>query len=268
MKKINLKTHVLALSALMISPIVISNLYDDESTAQSDTANNCSCSEADISIGSVETSNVGLSLDGVGSNIADGSTKYVYRLKNDVSSNKINYSIKDLNHKELITYMRRNGFVNIDNLSLHELRRLNIAYNYDALFWDMHERTGFPVSLFFAYFVIEATRGGIETDLWANHWNPGGIKYRNGSGNSYVYKDDDCNGMCKFASVDNYASAVKLWSSVFNADRYELCKSEAKPLDICKCIKDAGYHADKSYKIRADIMKSYWSYRKNFPRNI
>lgn len=268
MKKINLKTHVLALSALMISPIVISNIYDDDTTTQTDATNKCSCSETDGSVSEVETSNVGLSLDNVGNNIADGSTIYVYRLKSDVISNKINYSIKDLNHKELISYMTGNGFVDIDNLSLHELRRLNIAYNYDALFWDMHERTGLPVSLFFAYFVFEATKGGIETDLWINHWNPGGIKHRSGSSNSYVYKNDDCNGMCKFASVDNYASAVKLWSSVFNADRYKLCKSKAKPLDICKCIKDAGYHGDKSYKIRADIMKSYWGYRKNFPKNI
>lgn len=159
--------------------------------------------------------------------------------------------------------MKQLGYKNLNGYSINELRRIMIAYEYDALFWDMREKTGLPISFFFAFFIFEATRDGLETEMWRNHWNPGGIKYK-GKYN-VVRKYDDCKGKCNFASMPNYAAAVDMWSEVLNQPRYSACKSEANALDICKCIKKAGYHTDNSYTTRARLMNDYWKYRKSFP---
>jgi len=43
------------------------------------------------------------------------------------------------------------------------------------------KKTDLPISVIYAFFIIEATNAGIESKLMAKAFNPGGIKYR-GSG--------------------------------------------------------------------------------------
>ena len=187
----------------------------------------------------------------------------IVRIKDKIVSNSIMYSFRYQDRATLVNSMEKMGYKDIKGYNLNELRRIMIAYEYDALFWDMRDRTGFSIGFFFAYFVYEATYHGIETESWRKHWNPGGIKYR---GEFKWFKaEDDCKGPCRFTSFPDYESAILLWSEVMNNRRYDHCKSMSKPLDICKCVRDAGYHTDNSYVARANIMQSYWSYRKHFP---
>jgi hypothetical protein len=76
------------------------------------------------------------------------------------------HDFKKYSHKEAAEYLRKQGFRNIDNLSLTTLRRLNLLYNYDSLFYAVHHMTDFPVSFIYAYFILEATSVGVETELW------------------------------------------------------------------------------------------------------
>ena len=189
----------------------------------------------------------------------------IVRIKKDIVSNSIMYSFRTQDHATLLNSMKKMGYRNLDGhgYNLYDLRRIMIAYEYDALFWDMRDRTGFSIGFFFAYFVYEATRNGIETASWYKYWNPGGIKYR---GEYKWFKAmDDCKGPCRFAALPDYDTAIQVWSEVMNNRRYDDCRSLNKAIDICKCVRDAGYHTDNSYKSRAIIMQEYWSYRKHFP---
>ena len=185
------------------------------------------------------------------------------RIHEKIKTNDYVYQFRKQDHATLLNSMTVMGYQNLSGYSINELRRIIIAYEYDALFWDMHEATGFPVSIFFSFFIFEATRDGIETEMWRHHWNPGGIKYR-GKYNK-VLKPDDCKGKCEFSSMPNYAAAIEMWALVFNNARYTDCKSKKTTADICKCIKDAGYHTDNSHNIRARLTTDYWKYRRSFP---
>lgn len=185
------------------------------------------------------------------------------RIHDKIKMNNYVYQFRSQDHATLLNSMTIMGYQNLEGYSINHLRRIMIAYEYDALFWDMHEATGFPVSIFFSFFIFEATRDGIETDMWMKHWNPGGIKYK-GKYNK-VLKDDDCEGKCEFASMPNYAAAIDMWASVFNSSRYTNCRSEKTAADMCKCIKDAGYHTANSHVARARLTSDYWKYRRSFP---
>lgn len=186
------------------------------------------------------------------------------RINRWIKSNDLMYSMRNQDKETLFHSMTVMGYKNLDyDMTIEELRRIMIAYEYDALFWDMHERTGFSVPFFFAYFVYEATSNGIESELWRLHWNPGGIKARKGSRVAKYY--DDCNGKCNFVSLNNYDDAIRIWGSVINNSRYNKCRSYSTAKDICSCMKRSGYHTDNSHYTRAKIMGEYWTLRKHFP---
>lgn len=178
------------------------------------------------------------------------------------------HQVKNLTEEELRTYLYKLGFKQIDNAPLYDLRRMFLAFHYDQLLTDVHNSTGVPKAVLFAYLIIEATVQGIETPLLQHHWNPGGIKYK-GIANKTMHYDDcyDSNGrpmLCAFESASSYAEAVKIWSSVFNAPRYTSCKN--KPIgDTCKCLQDAGYHSSNSWRNRYRIAKDYINYTQKLP---
>lgn len=178
--------------------------------------------------------------------------------------------VKDLNENELRTLMVEDyGFKNLHQKNLYELRRIWLAYMYDKFFWDVHDITGFPVSVVYAYFIMEATSKGIESDLMANYMNPGGVKYH-GKGKKAKAFDDcyDSKGnkiKCDFAVYSTYEDMVKGWSSILNAKRYVKCKSESTASNICRCLFKSGYHTGNNWANRADLSKGYWQIRKSFP---
>ena len=47
---------------------------------------------------------------------------------------------------------------------------------YEDFFYTMHKKTDLPISVIYAFFIIEATNAGIESKLMAKAFNPGGIK--------------------------------------------------------------------------------------------
>ncbi len=173
-----------------------------------------------------------------------------------------NYSVE-----ELRVFLYSLNFQKLDNKTLYDLRRIWIAYKYDQFFWDVHTLSGFPVSIIYAYFIIEATRDGIESSLMANHMNPGGVKFIKGRSSGFVKAKDDCGAVpCKFASYANYNEMVSGWSGVFSQNRYIACKSYSTAVDICKCLQSSGYHTANSWNMRSKISKEYWDIRKHFPK--
>lgn len=174
------------------------------------------------------------------------------------------YQIKDLSGSDLKAHMLRLGYRNLDGFSKHELRRLYLAYEYNDLYVDVWEKTGFPVSMIFAYFVYESTREGIETDLWRIHWNPGGLKHKY-PGDKWVHWYDDCGGKpCKFQSHDSYEDAVAAWARTLNASRYAKCKSYADAKSIVTCVQRS-YSTSPRTSSRVNLMREYWRYKKHFP---
>jgi hypothetical protein len=191
------------------------------------------------------------------------------------------HDFKKYSHKEAAEYLRKQGFRNIDNLSLITLRRLNLLYNYDSLFYAVHHMTDFPVSFIYAYFILEATSVGVETELWRLYGNPGGIKkigkydWVNLMTIEYI-KGRKRNMKQKFFSANNTEEGIKVWASVFNAPRYDKCRKADYSLppiqiyrNICKCMMKSGYHTSPDYNMRADYMKEYWEFKKlYFPRRL
>jgi hypothetical protein len=86
--------------------------------------------------------------------------------------------IKNLDKQELLEYLDVRGFRRLQGKNIVELRRIWLAYMYDNFFYTMHKKTNLPISVIYAFFIIEATNNGIESNLMAKALNPGGIKYR------------------------------------------------------------------------------------------
>lgn len=189
-------------------------------------------------------------------------------------------SIKSYNQKELQKFLEDGGFTRLNGKSLTDLRRIYIAHQYDDFFWQIHKKTDLPISVLYAFFIIESTNNGIESDLMANALNPGGIKYR-GKGKAYKAMDD-CyvNGRkvkCNFQTFTTYQQMINGWSEVLNLPRYKKCKNfmyaktsrgltpKQKVDGTCKCLQKQGYHTAKQWKVRSDLSSQYWTVKKSFP---
>jgi hypothetical protein len=189
-------------------------------------------------------------------------------------------TIKHMKRNELYEYMDAIGFRRLDKKNLHELRRIYIAYSYDDFFYTMHKKTDLPVSVIYAFFVIEATSNGLESKLMTKALNPGGIKYT-GRGKKMKSYDDCYIGSkkvpCDFQAYSNYQAMVDGWSRVMNLPRYKNCKRYVyakynrgmQPKDIvnniCKCFWKSGYHTSNAWKVRSDISTDYWTVKTSFP---
>ena len=190
----------------------------------------------------------------------------VTRMNHVLDRSDLSFSLRNFTGLELRSHMYSIGYRDLHDLTKQELRRVFLAYEYDKLFWDMHESTGYPISLFYAYFIFEATEYGLESKMWRLHWNPGGIKHIKGT--KIVYKYDDCAGSkCAFSHFDAYDQAVQYWSQVFLHPRYSICRMK-KPSQLCDCFKSRGYHSDNSQYTRRQLMSVYWKYRRHFPRTV
>ncbi len=73
--------------------------------------------------------------------------------------------IKYMKQDELHDYMDALGFQRLKGKSLIDLRRIYLAYFYDDFFYSMHKKTDLPISVIYAFFVIEATSNGLESKL-------------------------------------------------------------------------------------------------------
>lgn len=179
-------------------------------------------------------------------------------------------AIKSLTATQLRTYLVDRNFQHLDGKTLLEMRRIWLAYAYDQFYWDVHEKTGLPVSVIYAYFIMEATYNGVESSLMVKYKNPGGIKYKGIGKKTKAY--DDCYDSkghkikCDFAVFETYTDMVDGWADIFNMNRYRKCKSESTAPDICECLYRSGYHTGNNWRNRAGISKGYWEVRKSFPR--
>jgi hypothetical protein len=188
--------------------------------------------------------------------------------------------IKYMKQGELHDYMDALGFQRLKGKSLIDLRRIYLAYFYDDFFYSMHKKTNLPISVIYAFFIIEATNNGIESNLMAKALNPGGIKYR-GTG-SKVKAMDDCykNGKkipCSFQAFNTYDAMVQGWADVLNLPRYKKCKRfvykefnrgmTAKEIvdATCKCFYKSGYHTSNLWKVRSNLSTEYWTMKASFP---
>jgi hypothetical protein len=188
--------------------------------------------------------------------------------------------IKKLDKQELLEYLDVRGFRRLEGKNIVELRRIWLAYMYDSFFYTMHKKTNLPISVIYAFFIIEATNNGIESNLMAKALNPGGIKYR-GTG-SKVKAMDDCykNGRkipCSFQSFNSYDAMVQGWADVLNLPRYKKCKRfvfrefnrgmTAKEIvnETCKCFYKSGYHTSNLWKVRSNLSTEYWTLKASFP---
>lgn len=188
--------------------------------------------------------------------------------------------IKKLDKQELLEYLDVRGFRRLKGKNIVELRRIWLAYMYDNFFYTMHKKTNLPISVIYAFFIIEATNNGIESNLMAKALNPGGIKYR-GTG-SKVKAMDDCykNGKkipCSFQAFNSYDAMVQGWADVLNLPRYKKCKRfvfrefnrgmTAKEIvnETCKCFYKSGYHTSNLWKVRSNLSTEYWTMKASFP---
>ena len=181
-------------------------------------------------------------------------------------SNTAGKAVQKYGEEEMRQFLSDRGFRNLAGVRLHALRRMYLLWHYAPLFERVHIETGISREVLFAYFIIEATREGVESDLMAGTWNPGGVKYK-GMTDSVEAHDDctDSNGdpvPCAFEAPGSFEKAASVWSSVFNAERYADCKN----LDIdktCECLQKCGYHTAKNHRQRAKIARQYIAYVKN-----
>ena len=98
--------------------------------------------------------------------------------------------IKSMGKEELQQFLEDQGFRRLNNKSLVDLRRIWLGFMYEDFFYTMHKKTDLPISVIYAFFIIEATNAGIESRLMEKALNPGGIKYR-GTGKK-INAMDDC----------------------------------------------------------------------------
>lgn len=188
--------------------------------------------------------------------------------------------IKHLDKQELIEYLDVRGFRRLQGKSIVDLRRVWLAYMYDGFFYTMHKKTDLPISVIYAFFIIEATNNGIESKLMTKALNPGGIKYR-GSGKK-VKSYDDCfikgkKVPCSFQAFNSYDAMVQGWADVLNLPRYKNCKRfvyrkynqgmTAKDIvnATCKCFYKAGYHTSNLWMVRSNLSTEYWTLKASFP---
>lgn len=182
----------------------------------------------------------------------------------------IGWLTRNMDEAELRSMLDSRGYTGLSGMNASKLRQLMVVYEYEPFFWRMHERTGLPVSVIAGYFIVEATRQGVESSLLRLHYNPGGVKYR-GVGQIAYYKDD-CHDKygneipCRFESLSSYEQMEDVWAGVFNNARYSRCKEYTTVEDICYCLYRAGYHSGGNWKLRANVAKRYWVYRSKFPR--
>ena len=188
------------------------------------------------------------------------------------------YDIRKLNNQELRTHLEKNGFRNLKNANLYKMRRIWMAYHYEDMLMNVHLLTDFPISMIYAFFIIEATNKGVETNLWRIHANAGGGKALKGY-NSVTYKTREViKGKSKiirdkFYSANSTKEGVEAWAKIFNSGRYYDCKKANYKLpkkelyeSICKCVYESGYHTDPKYKFRAEFMAEFWKIKnENFP---
>ena len=198
----------------------------------------------------------------------------------------LNYEIRNWGYvnrkmkvKELREFLRLRGFRNIDELTLHKLRRIYLGYRYEEMLMKVHELTDFPLSMLYSFFIIESTKNGIETDLWRLHSNLGGIKSIKGYGYVTYSTREVIRGRNrilkqKFFSGKDTNEGIEVWSEVLNSGRYYECKKVNYDLPkqklyekICKCIYENGYHTDRDYKFRSTLMKEFWDIKRDhFPK--
>ena len=190
------------------------------------------------------------------------------------------YDIRKKSADELRKLMLSKGFTNLKGMNLMKLRRLWIAYNYEDVLMEVHSITEFPVSMIYAFFIVEATSKGIETDLFRVHANAGGCKALKGQ-KSVTYKTREViRGRnkyirAKFFSASSTREGIELWAKVLNSGRYSECKkanwklpSNKIYLSICRCIYNNGYHTDTDYQFRASLMAEFWKLKGHFPKSI
>ena len=181
---------------------------------------------------------------------------------------------------ELQQFLEDQGFRRLKNKSLVDLRRVWLGFMYEDFFYTMHKKTNLPISVIYAFFIIEATNAGIESKLMAKALNPGGIKYR-GTGKK-MKAMDDCykNGKkipCAFQAFSSYNAMVQGWADVLNLPRYKNCKrymlakynrgmSAKEIVDAtCKCFYKSGYHTSNLWKVRSNLSTEYWTVKASFP---
>lgn len=188
------------------------------------------------------------------------------------------YDIRNMNKTELREYLKVNGFRNLENATLVQMRRMWMAFHYESMLMNLHLLTEFPISMLYSFFIIEATTNGIETNLWRLHANAGGMKAFKGYG-SVTYKTYEIirgkkvTMRAKFMSAKNTQEGIEAWAKVLNSGRYYECKKANYKLpkkqlyeSICKCVYESGYHTDPKYKFRAQFMAEFWKFKtQNLP---
>lgn len=183
-------------------------------------------------------------------------------------SNTAGFAISELTEEQLRTFLQDRGFRNIDAEPLHQMRRMYLLWHYIPLFDHVSAATGIGNDVLFAYFVIEATREGVESELMQKAFNPGGVKHRGRYEAVYAYDDCYLDGKpipCAFENPGTFENAVKLWAEVFNAPRYKDCKSLSAK-ETCKCLYENGYHGANNHKSRARLAGDYHKYKEeNLP---
>ena len=188
------------------------------------------------------------------------------------------YNIRNKSKSELREFLKINGFRNLNNSSLFEMRRMWMGYQYEGMLMNLHLMTEFPLSMLYSFFIIEATNKGIESELWRLHGNPGGMKSFKGY-QSITYNTDEVikgkrkNIRAKFLKARSTKEGIEAWAKVLNSGRYYDCKKANYGLpkkelyeSICKCVYESGYHTDPKYKLRAQFMAEFWKFKtNNFP---
>ena len=188
------------------------------------------------------------------------------------------YDIRNMDKSALRKHLKTNGFRNLENATLVQMRRMWMAFHYESMLMNLHLLTEFPISMLYSFFIIEATTNGIETNLWRLHANAGGMKAFKGYG-SVTYKTyevirgKNVTMRAKFMSAKNTQEGIEAWAKVLNSGRYYECKKANYKLpkkqlyeSICKCVYESGYHTDPKYKFRAQFMAEFWKFKtKNLP---
>jgi hypothetical protein len=188
------------------------------------------------------------------------------------------YDIQNMDKAALRKHLKTNGFRNLENATLVQMRRMWMAFHYESMLMNLHLLTEFPISMLYSFFIIEATTNGIETNLWRLHANAGGMKAFKGYGSvtyrTYeVIRGKNVTMKAKFMSAKNTQEGIEAWAKVLNSGRYYECKKANYKLpkkqlyeSICKCVYESGYHTDPKYKFRAQFMAEFWKFKtENLP---
>ena len=194
------------------------------------------------------------------------------------ASRSYGYNVRHMTEIELRKYLTINGFRNLKNANLYQMRRMWMMFHYEDMLMNVHILTEFPISMLYSFFIIEATNKGIETNLWRLHANAGGIKAIKGYGTKTYKTEEVIRGKrktisAKFMKAKNTQEGIEVWARVFNSGRYYECKKANYSLptkdlyeSICKCVYKSGYHTDPKYKFRAQFMAEFWKFkRENLP---